>query len=386
MTELRDARFKRALDHAPDAAMRPSDATRVAIKSIASEAGTVTVPLPAKLALQASPWPRLARWWRSSATGSRHMPWNAALATVVLASLVTLMWFEQPVPQAVPDDAPARAAGHAPADIPAPASVPSPAAASEAQSPPLQDVSRARSRPERDEPASRQSAQPQPQPQAKTAGVIGEAKNEPAPPLVAVPAASIEESRNAAGSVRPNASVPPPAETTAAPARSSSPVPSAAPAVVPLPAAPVAAAKAQSVHSELRVALADKEKRRADLGLVAGASRTPAPPSIADWSDLSVQRSGSPLVLSSAQASRLVTLLQAVSLRATEASDPEPSAATRLELSRRGEPVATLDLGDRWLRWTPVGTDPRNSLTGRASAAQWEAILDELARLGLRAP
>lgn len=385
MTELRDARLKRALDHAPDTAMRPSDATRVAIKSIASEANTVAVPLPAKLALQASLWPRLARWWYGSPTGSSHMPWNAALATVVLASLVTLMWFEQPVPQAVPDEAPAQAAGHAPADIPAPAGVPPAAAVSELKSPPLQNDSRARSRPERDDLAARQSAQPKPELLAKTAGALSEPKTESGPSSAAAPIARRDESGTAAGTVRQSEAVSQSAEMTVAPARLSSPVPSAAPAAAPMPAAPVAAAKAQSAQSELRVALVDKEKRRADVGL-AGASRIAVPPLIADWSDLSVQRSGSPLVLSSAQASRLVALLQTVSLRATEASDPEPSAATRIELSRRGERVATIDLGDRWLRWTPVGTDPRSTLIGRVPVAQWEAILDELERLGLRAP
>lgn len=383
MTELRDARLKRALDHAPDVALRPSDATREAIKSIAYETSTVAVPVPKKAALRASLWRRAARWWGGAPARTSHMPWNAALATVVLASLVTLMWFDQPVPQAVPDDEQAK--GQATTDTPAPASVPTAVAASEPKSQPSQDASRARSRPERDEPVSRQSAQPQPQPQAQTAGPIGEAKNEPAPPLVAAPSAKRGESRNVVASVPSNEAVSLSAETTVAPVQSSSPVPSAAPAVAPMPAAPAAAAKVQSVPSELRGVLADKEKRRADLG-AAGSNRTPAPPSMADWSDLSVQRAGSPVLLSSAQASRLVALLQAVSLRATQAGDPEPSASTRLDLSRRGEPVAMIELGERWLRWTPVGTSSGGTWIGRASVAQWEAIQDELERLGWRAP
>lgn len=313
------------------------------------------------------------------------MPWNAALATVVLASLITLLWYEQPVPQAVPDDALTQAAGHAAVEIPAPANVPAPAVASDAQAPPVQDASRARSRPERDEPAARQSTQPKPEPLARVAGALGEAKNETGPPLAAAPAPSTEESPSAAGSVRPNSTISLAAETTAAPARSSSPAPSTATAVAPMPAAPVAAAKALSAPSEMRGGLAEKEKRRADLGLAAG-SRASAPPSSVEWSELSVRRVGSLVVLSSAQASRLVVLLQPVSLRAAQAGDPVASAENRLELSRGGERVATLDLDDRWLRWTPVGTDLRGTLIGRASVAQWEAIQDELARLGLRAP
>jgi len=152
-----------------------------------------------------------------------------------------------------------------------------------------------------------------------------------------------------------------------------------------MPAAAPAVAKALALPSESKLALADKEKRRVEGGLAAG-SGAPAPPSGVDWSELSVRRLGSPLVLTSGQASRLLALVQAVSLRAAQAGDPAASAANRLELSRHGEPVATLDLDERWLRWTPVGAEPGTILTGRASVAQWQAIQDELARLGWPVP
>ncbi|MEN9396273.1 MAG: hypothetical protein RLZ81_803 [Pseudomonadota bacterium] len=339
MTELRDARLKRALDHAPDAALRPSDATRAAIKSIASEANAGALPAPAPRARQAPLWHRVARWWRAGESGSRHMPWNAALATVVLASVVTLMWFDQPVPQAVPDDAPAKAAEQIPAASSVPASVPPPAVALDVPPPPLQDASRMRAPAKRADLGARQATQPRPEPLAKTADAPAEPKSEAAPPLAAAP------------------------------------MPAAAPAV----------AKALAAPSESKPALADKEKRRVEGGLAAG-SRAPAPPSGVDWSELSVRRLGSPHALTSGQASRLLALLQAVSLRAAQAGDPVVSAANRLELSRHGEPVATLDLDQRWLRWTPVGAEPGTILTGRASVAQWQAIQDELARLGWPAP
>jgi len=385
MTELRDARFKRALDHAPDAALRPSDATRAAIKSIASgantEAGAGALRAPVQSAHSAPLWQRVARWWRAGESGSRHMPWNAALATVVLASVVTLMWFDQPVPQAVPDEVPAKAAGQSPADSRIPASQPPAAAVAEAQSPPEQDASRNRSPPERADGTTRQATQPKPAPLAKTAGARVEAKSEPAPPLAATPNASTDESRSAAGAVRPYESVAPSAETPVASARAPSPLPPAAPAAAPMPAA----AAAPALQSESKLALADKEKRRVEGGL-ASASRTLAPPSNVDWRELSVQRSGSPLVLSSGQASRLLALLQAVSLRPAPAGEPVAPAATRLELSRHGERVATLDLDERGVRWTPVGTEPGAMLVGRPSLAQWQAIQDELARLGWPAP
>ena len=116
------------------------------------------------------------------------------------------------------------------------------------------------------------------------------------------------------------------------------------------------------------------------------AAKALAAPSAVDWSELSVQRSGSSLVLTGGQASRLLGLLQAITLRAAQAGDPVALAANRLELSRHGERVATLDLDERWLRWTPVGAAPGTVLTGRASVAQWRAIQDELARLGWPAP
>lgn len=381
MTELRDARLKRALDHAPDAVLRPSDATRAAIKSIAAEANTGVVRAPTQLVRQVPLWHRVARWWRAGESGARPMPWNAALATVLLASLVTLIWFEQPVPQAVPDDAPAKAAGQTPADSRVPASQPPAAAVAEAQSSPEQDASRNRSRPERADGTTRQATQPRPVPLAKTAGARVEAKSEPAPPLAAAPNASTEESRSAVGAVRPYESVAPSAETPVASARAPSPLPPAAPAAAPMPAA----AAAPALQSESKLALADKEKRRVEGGL-AGASRTLAPPSNVDWRELSVQRSGSPLVLSSGQASRLLALLQTVSLRPAPAGEPVAPAATRLELSRHGERVATLDLDERGVRWTPVGTEPGAMLVGRVSLAQWQAIQDELARLGWSAP
>jgi len=385
MTELRDARLKRALDHAPDAALRPSDATRAAIKSIASgantEAGAGALPAPVQPAHSAPLWQRVARWWRAGESGSRHMPWNAALATVVLASVVTLMWFDQPVPQAVPDEVPAKAVEQSPAGGGVPASVPPPVVASDAQSPPLQEASPIRSRPERADLAARQARQPRPEPLAKVSGAPAETKTEAAPPRAAAPIAGREDSRNAAGVDRSNESVGLSAQTAVAPARSSLPAP--APAAAPAPA-PAAAPMPAAAPAPTK-ALADMEERRVEGGLSA-ASRAPAMPSALDWSELSVQRPGSPLVLTSGQANRLLALLQAVNLRPAQAGDPVASAANRLELSRHGARVATLDLDERWLRWTPIGAEPGTVLTGRASVAQWQAIQDELARLGWPAP
>lgn len=79
MTDLRDARLRRALEAAPDADLRPLPRTREAIRAAAQSAVT--------------PW---WRRWRPAAGGG--VPWSAALATVVLATLVTVLWQREEVP------------------------------------------------------------------------------------------------------------------------------------------------------------------------------------------------------------------------------------------------------------------------------------------------
>ncbi len=99
--EMRDARLQQALQHMPDAHMQASRATRLAVLRAAQEAvGPRTHGPEKKDASTATKAP----WWHSvlGAPGNR-MPWNAAFATVLIASLVTLLWQEQEVPDAKPD-------------------------------------------------------------------------------------------------------------------------------------------------------------------------------------------------------------------------------------------------------------------------------------------
>jgi hypothetical protein len=387
MTDLRDARLRRALDHAPDAAFVPSEATRVAIKTIAFEAGAAAASVSAKATPQATIWRRVVGWWSSPSIGSRHMPWNAALATVVLASLVTLMWFDQPARQAVPEEVPSRAAGQVRDDTPTSAGAPPAAAVAAPQTTPLRDTSPSAPGAERAGASPRQPAPAKPAPLAKAAGATTEAKVETARAIVSVPISRELESRQVAEANQSTGSGIPPVETMVVTPRAAVPVRSEAAAAARMPAAAPATARVFPEPSESRVSLADKEKqkRHADIGL-ADATPAVAPTSSAAWSDLSVRRAGSSQVLSSAQASRLVALVQAVVQSAVPSGEREPTGAIRLELTRRGELVATIDLADRWLRWAPVGADSRGALFARMSAAQWEAIQNELTRLGLRAP
>lgn len=127
MSDLRDARLRRALESAPDADQRPNQETRRAVLEAARKA---SAPPP-----RASWWARL--WQRM---GERSLPWNAALATVVLATLVIVLWREREIPGARPDVAPtsepapvAQAPAAAPPAQPATPAAPPPKAAPRAQ-------------------------------------------------------------------------------------------------------------------------------------------------------------------------------------------------------------------------------------------------------------
>ncbi len=96
LDNLRDTRLKRALAHAPDAQDMPAQAIRNAIKNKASHA--VRTKANAHLATN-PPWWK--RFWAS--TGRAGGPWNTAFATVVLGSIITLIWHGQDLPDAVLD-------------------------------------------------------------------------------------------------------------------------------------------------------------------------------------------------------------------------------------------------------------------------------------------
>ena len=78
---LRDARLQRALEHAPDAHMRPDAAVGQAILKAAHDAAS-----------QAADRPPAASWWagwggaRGESGVKGRMPWNAAFATVLIAT------------------------------------------------------------------------------------------------------------------------------------------------------------------------------------------------------------------------------------------------------------------------------------------------------------
>ena len=92
--DVRDARLAQALRHMPDAHMQPSAEARMAVLKHAQEALTGranTAP------------PAARRWWQSTSPSA----WGGALASVLVASFITLMWYGQPVPDANPEGLPA---------------------------------------------------------------------------------------------------------------------------------------------------------------------------------------------------------------------------------------------------------------------------------------
>ena len=76
MTQLRDARLRRALQSSPDSSAAPDASTRRSIR----DAARIAVAEP----VRATPW------WRQVFQVQR--PWNAAFASVMLAVLVGVMW------------------------------------------------------------------------------------------------------------------------------------------------------------------------------------------------------------------------------------------------------------------------------------------------------
>lgn len=93
----RDARFKKALDSAPDLAERPADAVREAILSKARATAAQAA------AAKAAPQRKRNAWW------SLGLPWNSALGTVAVVCLVSVLWWREELPRQADEAAPAPA-------------------------------------------------------------------------------------------------------------------------------------------------------------------------------------------------------------------------------------------------------------------------------------
>lgn len=333
MTELRDARLRRALDAAPDAELRPLPSTREAIRAAAQSA--------------AVPW-----WgrWRWSAGGG--VPWSAALATVALATLVTVLWQREEVPGLhdtpippgrAPQVAPLRKASPPPVVPATVTTVPAPA-----------------------EPSAPRAAVAQ-APAAPATGLAA-----PAPVLAQSPAPAA-----------------PSAAEAAAPAPAPAPPEARAPAAAPPPpAAPLPARNEDQARAA--PAAPQAAERAAKTAQGAGAVAVPAPAArlaaprdtrpgpAAGWTDLTVEgREGR---FSRADQPALRAAVEAVlaSPGVTVPRQPSPEGALRLTLMQGSTLLGVLEwTGDAWL-WRP-GAGEVQRLQAAPAAAQ--ALRDEVARV-----
>lgn len=335
MSDLRDARLRRALESAPDAHMRPDAKTRAAIRAAALGA----------VAPAAAPAP----WWRTvwDSTGRRG-PWNAAFATVLLASLVTVLWYDREVPDARTDKV---SVAPVPAAPPAAAPAPSP-------EPPRAEKPVV---PRRETPIQaprRKDASPAP---AAPAPAVADAAVPAAPAapsfqdqerrdLAKAQAPALAEAPPAAGAASPAAPAAPPAVVAQAAPPAAAPMPRSAPAAVAAAPAPAAAAPAARAAEASGSFL--QRQQLADVRLVAGDRSTEVAPE---------------------QSRRLVELAEAVA-RAAQGSEPLAAPVTlRIELRRQGLPAGVLEVAGPQVRW--------RGLTGRPDPALLLALEQEAARL-----
>ena len=101
---LRDARLAQALKHMPDAHMQPDPQARSAVLQAALKSLDTAPALPLHPPGDARGW-RKALHWLLGQPGQR-LPLTGALASLLIASFVTVMWLGQDVPDANPESVP----------------------------------------------------------------------------------------------------------------------------------------------------------------------------------------------------------------------------------------------------------------------------------------
>lgn len=424
MSELRDARLQRALASAPDADLRPEARTREAVRQAAMAAvggAAVREAAPVQRPAQTnSPknaptgWRRLwsALWPSAGTAGSaRHMPWNAALATVLLASLVTLLWREQDIPGAEPGlehaGQPAPAAPAAPAAAPMAAAPPTPGVATQ---PSLEVATRpapkaaTSSAPEAAVPAGKtQQAATADASSNATAADVARPASPAKPSFAASPAPAVAERRRDARSEPLAETAPAAPAAPAVPARedrsafAKSAPPSQAPVLTdavsppvqapPLPApvpAPAVQPPAPTAPAALSAA-APAAKAAAPAGVGAAMSRraeivAPMPDA---WTQARIlDGSGRGVQVDRAQAPALAGLLRDALAAGPAGLQPFGPATLRLELLQGGQRLGVLEVAGPLLRWTPaaVGGAAGQVRLVQPDAAALQALVDELAR------
>lgn len=402
--DLHDPRLRRALDHAPDRDAVPAAHTREAILKMAHNLAAASAPA-AGPAVQAAPW-----WRRLFGGGSprSRMPWNAAFATVLVATFVTVLWHREPVPDArldgeaqvagAPASAPHAQSAEAPAVAAAPAPAAEPAATADTAPPAAQRSEAARDAKETLKQRETQEAREASRRREAPAAAASVQKDEARTMEKAAPAAPVVQ-----------APAPVPAPAPAAPAIASAPMPAAppmadvgqspmpyaaappAPAVAP--AAPAAPAPMQRESADTAPSLAAQGGASAN---VAGMQRraapvqaAPAPASAAAkavaaggftaldrWTTLDITRAGATTRQARGDTEGFAALVNTVA-RAATASGGELGAPVeaRIELRRDGALLAVLEIAGDQVRWTPqpggpasIGTPPAQALEALRTA------------------
>lgn len=351
-----DARLHRMLDHAPDADAAPHPATREAILKAARNVAASSSPATAPAAAVRAPWWR--RLWTSSGDGSR-MPWNAAFATVLVAMFVTVMWRDEPVPdarldapapapsaprQTAPEEAasPALRPEVAPAPAPAIPAAPPPAPAAEPARPPAASTDRLR----REERAAESKATVQERREMQAFARRAPVAEAPAP------------------APSPSGSGAPAEEEHSAAADASSVRPAAPSAAAPRPAPPAPAAAAGAAAPGLAAAPQMQRRAQETAGVPAGAWR--------GWTHLRIAApDGRTRRLTRAEAGELAGLIEAAVPSGLPAAAPEGGSRWQVVLEAGGGALATLEVGGRQVRW-------REGAAAAVAAEPPASVLDAL--------
>jgi len=326
----RDAWLSQALQHAPDAEAAPPAALSEAILRQARNAVT-----PSRAAAPARTTNPLLRWWSWLA----RPPIAAGFATVMVATLVGVMWWDKPLDAFAPQpDVPAAPAPMAQdkedKDTVAQASA-------VAAAPPARDESKAVARSEPEKPRSI-APPPPPAAQRERAGAS----------RASVPPAATGELQTR------TADAAPPPTAAAAPAPAPAPAPLSAPAAVADSAAkfaatpPAAGLALRRQDAETITPLIEQPERWA---WQRGAGRQPATPSLQRW---------------------LAQLDRSVHWRPASGTSPAAADGDVLQLWRDGAPRATIVLGDDAVWLTPAGSAPLMApLSPDAAAALKSALI-----------
>ena len=318
---LRDARLVQALLHMPDAHLQPTEALRASVLQAAEHALRSPATAPPVSATQGTLAQRLRNAWHAgwrwlAGPSSERVPWAGALASLLLASLITVMWTGREPPETPAQGDPVPTVAVAP-PLPGPAGTRLPSVAEEMRAAPV-------TAPQPDAPAPR--AKPSlPDP----AGEVAKSTAAPAAPVAgARPPAPLA------------AAAPPPFESAVSDGR---PAPSPQPAHAAETAPPAAL---QTIPPAARLAKASP------------APQVPAATEVT----VRVSIEGQTHILRAEQASALLAALRTLPTPAAAATDvaplpvdradataalPAPGLAARREAERAAFSVET-SAGERW--------------------------------------